>query len=314
MNFILGALLVLLIVLYINNYSLSRILSLIIYILFMVNLFLIILKLNINEATDYKSYMLFFQTIKDISFVELLQIDYFEPIFKIVTWILLKFSIDNTYFLIVLLTNLLFCIGFYKFFENKILSITSLYLYSNFSFFLIMSSNILRQTLVIALIIIIISNYKKHKFLIPFLPFIHLSSLPILLFLIVHKWVKIKYIIITLFISLIFFLTNINSFIFGKMAFISEYNNKYIFEYYGETGNRMDFFILTLMIILFSVFLYKFKYISHFIFKYTLITGIYFYLFGFQAFSERLAIYNWYLIIIFIPLLLKILKKENYYI
>lgn len=311
MNLILGMFIIFLLLLYFNNYRLSKLLSITICIVYTSNLFLLILDKGIEQATDYKAYTAFFQVIKNKTFIELVQLNYFEPIFKLLSWILLKFTNENAYILLVLLINSLLCIGIYKYFENKILSIITIFLYSNITFFLVMSTNIIRQTLVISLLFIIIANYNKYKSLIIILPFIHVSALPISLFLLVNKYLKIKHLMYLLFISILLFLTNLNSIILGKITFISEYNNVEIFEFYGGEGNRYDFCIFTLVILLLSVFLYKRGYLSLFMLKYTSFTGIYFYLFGFQAFSERIAIYNWYLIILFIPLLINTFKKES---
>lgn len=238
----------------------------------------------------------------------------FEILFRLLAWgLLVFFEPETTHKLFIIIINIIVLISFYKFFDNKFYSIVSLLVYLHTPF-LSISSNILRQSLALSLILLTFTIKKTlvQKLLLILIPFIHASSWPIVLYLLLKEAISQKLLIIIYLLSIVLFLTSTNVLIFGGFELLSDYNNIETFTAYGAGGNRKDFFAATLFLTLISIFLYKKDIISAYFINYLLAASSYFYMMGFQAFSDRYAIYVWYFIpIIFTHVLIIILEKRG---
>ncbi|WP_225489381.1 EpsG family protein [Staphylococcus xylosus] len=313
MIIILFLLILLLLLLYFSNLKFSSSISIIVFTLFVLNLIVKIFQTNIKGSTDYLSYESAFNTIANLNFIEMFKTNIFEIMFRIISWCFVNLFQDSTFIIFIILINIILSISIYRFFNDKILSIFSLLLYTYSPMFFYMSTNILRQMLVISIILFVLTLKKERKWISFLFPTIHFSSIVFIIFMFFHKYVKVKYFVYVSAISLLLFVTNLNSKIFSSLPIVSEYSSQQFFENYGNQPNRFDFLIFTIFIIILCFVLYKFKLISILWLKYSLFSASYYFIFAFQAFSERYAIYNWILFIFLIPLLLEAIKRRLTY-
>ncbi|WP_436891275.1 EpsG family protein [Mammaliicoccus sciuri] len=302
-------LIILLIVIYFSRFKLNDIILLFLYFYWSVYLLYLVITFPIEKATDYYSYLSSFNIIQKTSIYDLFSLSLFEPLFRIIAWILLNIFSNNAYLVIVVIINIIIIIAIYINFHNKILPSFAIAIYIYLPLFLPMSTNILRQMLVVSLILLILGGKNRFRIINFCLPFIHMSSLIITIYLLFAKRINLKLLYCITGASAILFLSSTNTFIFGHILSINYYSSDAIFKHYGNIGNRPDFFIITTFILALSVLLFKKKLINIYIFKYTLVTSAFYFCMGYQAFSERFAIYNWILLLIFIPNLLELIKK-----
>lgn len=313
MIIVLFLLILLLLLLFFSNLKFSSSISIIIFSLFVLNLIVKIFQMNIKESTDYLSYESSFNTIANLSFFEMLKTDIFEIMFRIISWFFVNVFENSTFIIFVILINLLLAISIYRFFDNKILSIFSLLIYTYSPMFFSMSTNILRQMLVISIIMLVLTLNKEKRWISLIFPTIHFSSIVFIIFIYFQKYIKVKYFVSFGVFCLFLFVTNLNSRIFGSLPIVSDYTSQQTFENYGGQPNRLDFLIFTIFIVLVSLALYKLKLISTLWLKYSLFSSSYYLMFAFQAFSERYAIYNWILLIFLLPLILQAIKRRFMY-
>lgn len=313
MIIVLFLLILLLLLLFFSNLKFSSSISIIIFSLFVLNLIVKIFQMNIKESTDYLSYESSFNTIANLSFFEMLKTDIFEIMFRIISWFFVNVFENSTFIIFVILINLLLAISIYRFFDNKILSIFSLLIYTYSPMFFSMSTNILRQMLVISIIMLVLTLNKEKRWISLIFPTIHFSSIVFIIFIYFQKYIKVKYFVSFGVFCLFLFVTNLNSRIFGSLPILSDYTSQQTFENYGGQPNRLDFLIFTIFIVLVSLALYKLKLISTLWLKYSLFSSSYYLMFAFQAFSERYAIYNWILLIFLLPLILQAIKRRFMY-
>lgn len=313
MILVISLMIILLILLYFSNYKLSNSISAILFSLFILNLLVKIFKKNLEESTDYLSYESAFNSIENLSFFEMLKTDIFEIMFRIISWFFVNVFENSTFIIFVILINLLLAISIYRFFDNKILSIFSLLIYTYSPMFFSMSTNILRQMLVISLILFVLTSSKKRKWISLIFPTIHFSSVVLIIFMYFQRYIKVKWFFYISFTCLFLFITNFNSKIFGSLPIVSDYTSQQTFKNYGGQPNRIDFLVFTIAIVILSILLYKLNLLSILWMKYSLFSASYYLIFAFQAFSERYAIYNWILLIFLIPLILQALKRRFIY-
>lgn len=303
-------LLALLLIIYFSKLNLSKGILTPIYVFYVANMFYELFKKNITGSTDYIAYSVAFGDISFSSFKYILNVPVFEPLFRIMAWILLHITPNSTFVIFVLMINIIIVIGLYRFFEDKNLAIFALVFYSYSPMFLGMSTNIIRQMLVISLILLMFNIQGWKKIWLFILPFIHTSSILVVLIFIVNKYLKVKYAIAIFSVTVLLFLSNLNQKLFGSLSLFSEYTSVQTYRAYGGSGNRIDFLVFTILIISFGYFLYKYKLISSTFVKYLLLSGSVFALLGFQAFSERIAIYNWFFLIVLVPYIFPLIKRR----
>lgn len=313
MIIVLFLLILLLLLLFFSNLKFSSSISIIIFSLFVLNLIVKIFQMNIKESTDYLSYESAFNTIANLNFIEMFKTNIFEIMFRIISWCFVNLFQDSTFLIFIILINIILSISIYRFFDDKILSNFSLLIYTYSPLFFSMSTNILRQMLVISIIMLVLTLNKEKRWISLIFPTIHFSSIVFIIFIYFQKYIKVKYFVSFGVFCLFLFVTNLNSRIFGSLPILSDYTSQQAFENYGGQPNRLDFLIFTIFIVLVSLALYKLKLISTLWLKYSLFSSSYYLMFAFQAFSDRYAIYNWILLIFLIPLILQALKRRFIY-
>ncbi|PKE50825.1 EpsG family protein [Macrococcoides caseolyticum] len=311
-NFILLVILLYSVLLYFLKIRLSLHITNILYISLSLSLLIYLFFTDKSKFTDNYTYLSRFSTLQNMNIKQMMTSEIFEVFFRIISWTLLQiFSIENTFNIIVMITNACLFYTIYKIFDNKQLSIILILLYS-LSPFIDYSQNILRQTMCISfLFLTIIIKRRFTKTLIYFLSaFLHISVIPLLLLQMFQKKLNIKFLIFIFISSIILYLTDWNAKIFGDIIYFEEYYNDLAFSRYGSENNRIDFLLVTIFISSYSLFLYFNNYLSRNILIYTLISSIYFCLMAFQAFSDRYAIYVWFLIPYFAVLTLHMIQER----
>ncbi|WP_133170494.1 EpsG family protein, partial [Staphylococcus cohnii] len=207
-------------------------------------------------STDYLSYVTAFNNIKNLDFYELIKVDIFEVGFRFISWIFINTfsnSTFTTFTIFVILINIILATSIYRFFENKILSVFSLLIYTYSPLFLDMSINILRQMLVISVIMLVLTLKKEKKWISLTFPILHLSSVVLVPFMFFQKKINVKYFAYFCLICLFMFITNLNSKLFGSLPIVSDYISQQAFESYGGQSNRLDFLFLIIMVVLLSL-------------------------------------------------------------
>lgn len=282
-----------------------------VYYIFSLNLIIKLANYPINESTDAYTYQTFLTTISRMKLSEVWYFDNFELFFRYYSWVMVQFFDNNTFVVLVFITNIIIIMALYNIFEDKMLSIISIFIYTNAPLFFTMSTNIIRQAMAIALILLLLSLKDKYSKVISIiLPFIHLSSVVFTMYFLFNKYIKVKWLLWLTIISALLFITHLNSTLFLSFGYESTYTNMTNFgveNFKNMQGNRLDFFVLTTLVTLLASYLYRKKQVNSYIYKYILISSILFYCLGFQGFSDRLAIYNWWTLLITTPLLIKYL-------
>ncbi|WP_262586411.1 EpsG family protein [Staphylococcus sp. IVB6181] len=310
MIFITLTLILLLIVIYLSHIQLSKGIAFCIYMIFTANLFYVLFEKQITSATDYEAYQIAFEDIKDTDFVHIFTLDIFEPLFRIIAWLLLQGFQEYTFIIIVVIINLLIAIGIYHFYDDKNLALFALIFYTYSPIYLTMSTNIIRHLLVISLVIVMFHFKKWKKLWFLLLPLIHTSSILIVPILMLSRYIRVRFAFISFGLSILLFLTGINQKIFGQLSIFKEYTSAQFYYLSGSSGNRLDFLVFTILIVILGLGLYLTKIITADLMKYLLLSGTEFGLFGFQAFSDRIAIYNWCFLIVLAPYMLVLIKKN----
>src|SRR5699024_371709 len=180
--------------------------------------------------------------------------------FRVMSWLFMHFFPNSTFIIFVILINVILSISIYRFFDDKILSIFSLLIYTYSPLFFSMSTNILRQMLVISIIMLVLTLNKEKRWISLIFPTIHFSSIVFIIFIYFQKYIKVKYFVSIGVFCLFLFVTNLNSRIFGSLPIVSDYTSQQTFENYGGQPNRLDFLIFTIFIVLVSLVLYKLKF------------------------------------------------------
>ncbi|WP_105993019.1 EpsG family protein [Staphylococcus simulans] len=313
MIYIASALIILICIIYFSRIQLSKGVLLLLYMVLTGNLFYELLNKSITKSTDYLSYLIGFEEVMHASFGHVLDVHIFEPVFTVILWILLHTVPDLTFTVFVLATNVLITIGLYRFFEDKHLSLFALAIYTYFPMFLVMSTNIIRQTFVFGLLLIMF-NFKGIKRLCIFIfPLLHSSSFLIVLILLINKHIKVKYAVLGYLFACVLFVTDINRKLFGTLPMFKRYTSPLYYSLSESSGNRLDFLIFTTAIIVMAFVLYKSHIITAGLMNYMLLTGSLFCLLGFLAFSDRIAMYNWFFLIVLLPYGMQFLKDKILY-
>ncbi|MEB2298032.1 EpsG family protein [Lysinibacillus xylanilyticus] len=260
-----------------------------------------------------------------------------EPIFSVIQYYISKLTNDFDIYLIIMSTLYLIILIIAL---NSIFTINNIvlpfFLFINFSFFYAYIFNGVRQGITLSLIILIIGLIlKKEK--IPIFRvlvvsilsfFIHSTSIAIIATILFVKKTNInnkKLIMFWLFASIIY-ITDINKILLkipylSNLSIMKEYSSQDVLLFYGSQNSIM-FWIFSaffLVCFLFSVFLCeKNKFMDGQILeRYKFLIKIYisinslFLIFGFIAFSNRIAIYSWYLIPLIFGFLFVNIKPRN---
>lgn len=278
---------------------------------------------NIDSVVDLRRYSFHFSSYQGIS---LFDIEFrHEPLFSLLQWIVVN-SIGSFKLFLVVVWFIIF-MNFYKAVKNLFNKVDILFVFvTYFTFFIFFDYvlNAMRQGLAMSFLVlslsILVTNSSKFTFYISIIlaPLFHITSLPFSIVLLLFKWFRPKLRTVFFFwlLSIILFVTNLNSRIFSTFSFeaLEIYSSDRIIERYSAV-NRIDFLV-------FGIF---FAFVGFIVWKYVfnrenneyknilslyLLFNMIFLFFGFIAYSDRLASYSW----ILIPIILwkSIYKTKNY--
>lgn len=268
-------------------------------------------------GNDMLLYINNFQFIHHLSLIQTYKVSIWEPLFVFFQWIISRFTTDPTIYLV--LTLLLYVSILYKAVKNVFSPWQQLFVffaYFNFVFFYAYIFNGARQGFSMMFVLLAISywlkNDKKYKMYLAGLAatLCHFSSIPVVIsLLIVQKFnVKLKTLIIIWTFSALLFITGLNSYLLqipfiAKIHFVEAYSNSSSLDYFGGQTNYLKFLIFSAFFLFLTLFFYKViqmeemhkkRYLN--LIKCYSIFNTYFLLFGFVAFSNRVASYSWFLI------------------
>lgn len=272
-------------------------------------------------------YLRAFNFFSDATIKQAFETYSWESLFLLYQWSLSKISSNDLTFIIV--TFLIYVFLLLKAIKKIFLPWQYIYIFFAFlcyPFFYNYILNGMRQGLAMMLILLAMTYWIKKrnsfKFYISiiFSGLIHVTSFffTIPLFIVLWLNIKLKYLLLLWTFAIFLFLTDLNSFIanigiINELNFIELYTNNGIIEVFGET-NKINFLVFSSFFLLLSLFLYKYIDLDEKLKNIYLVTiktytvfNILFLLFGFIAYSNRLAAYSWHLLplLILFPILHK---------
>ncbi|WP_245830289.1 EpsG family protein [Planococcus faecalis] len=280
---------------------------------------------------DMNNYVNFFQKIAGMSLVDTFKIAIWEPSFVFTQWIISRFTSNPSIYIII--TVLIYILTLGKSIKNifspwQMMFI--LFAYLNFTFFYGYIFNGARQGFSIMLLLLAISIWlSKGRNLYFYIALIlsasfHLSVIPATIILLSLKQFnfKIKTLLVYWAFFSLLFISGFNQFIMqipfvNSITLIQSYASSAALEHYGGEVNNLKFYAFSAFFLILGLILYKtIKLESALKLTYLKIIKIYtalncyFLLLGFVSFSDRIAIYSWFLIPILV--LFPILNKEKH--
>ncbi|GBD61280.1 hypothetical protein TEH11_0963 [Tetragenococcus halophilus subsp. halophilus] len=286
----------------------------------------LVIAINVTNpiTTDMGRYLSYSDIIQSMSLFEAVTQTRWETGFVTFQWFLSQVSISYFFFILIstLLILLIIIVAL-----KKVISFTQLPLFifgylSLFSFYSLVN-NVLRQGFSAAFLLLMLVFLEKNKYiraifsLIVALSF-HMSALIGAILIVLYKIkVPFKVYVYTYIITALTMLFNLNQRIVSLLSFsftntidnyLQQYTSEASLTSYGET-NRLDFLLFSLFWFFLALFFYKkFLYSDLFyllVVKAYAVYGSIFFLFGFISFSDRLAVYSWFLIplVLFYPLI-----------
>lgn len=274
---------------------------------------------------DTLAYTSSFTKMRYLSFTESFQFFGGEKLFNVIVWLTAQVSGNPRVFLLVICC--LFLLPFLKTLNKLFLpwqATLMLFTYLNFPFFVSYTQNTIRQGVALALFMYAIALWLKHEkskkyyFILLVTPFIHWACLPFSLILFFSAKIKLRLRVLYGIwgVLAIFFITNLNISLarpFQKIIpNLGDYTGSATLMAYGGKVNRIDFLLFSAFLIALVSFLYFYVHrdetYKNMIKIYVMFNSV-FLLLGFVAFSDRIAIYSWFLA----PLLLwyPILKSKK---
>jgi hypothetical protein len=266
-------------------------------------------------VNDTGTYLFIYDQLKYTSFGDIFGYLKGDTLFLAISWVVARITGDQTIYLMILW--LLFCIPF-GYFINKLFptwkSAIVLFSYMNFVFFYNYADNALRQGIAISFLLValyMVLNKKKPYIFMIIGSLIHWTCLPFSVVIYSYKF-RLRTLLVTWGIFCLLFITNLNAKVVGPLwsliPNIDTYTSVNSLNSYGNQVNRLDFLILSASVLVTSLFLYYFMHRNE---MYMKIIKVYisfnalFLLFGFISFSDRLAVYSWFLIpvLIWFPIL-----------
>lgn len=268
-----------------------------------------------NEVQiDMHRYLTVWEVAAHTSIVEFFHRSRFERGFMVFLWIGRKvFSSPDVFRVFV---AIIFWLLIHKYismvFEEKSRAYT-LFLYFNFFYFWSFSTNVIRQGLAVGLLMVAVGLLLNDRprsalVLICVATLFHSTAVMGLLIFLLNKlkW-NTRTIIIIWGLMAITFITGLNRSVVEKMLaplwssrYLDLYTSTSAMQIYGSSGNRLDFFVFSFFWVIWGIFAKKFMVgedkIFDLLFQCYLGLNMIFLLFGFIAFSDRVAGYSWLLI------------------
>lgn len=309
-----------------NNKNISMFLSMLFFILATV----LILNKDFYQG-DMVNYVDELRNMQSYSLLGAFHHFTWEPMFLLLQWVVSRFTGSAAIW--VLITWILYYIvlltAVKKIAPNQYIFI--LFAYLNFSMFYDYFFVGTRQGFALVFMLLAVSywfnNEKPMKIILASVTSVlfHYSALPIFLLLIVIRrptWTLKKLIFIWL-ASLAMFLTRLHEkFVMLFSNYIPElnqYNSYESFRHFGSTGNRLDFLLFSVGILVVCLLLYRLietnnPQLYELLIKCYIAFNCYFLLFGFISFSYRVSAYSWFLlpILLWFPFLNQ--KNHNPYL
>lgn len=268
-------------------------------------------------GSDMSLYIGNLQFIHNLSLIQTYKVSIWEPLFVFIQWVISRFTTDPTVYLIV--TLLLYISILHKAIKNVFLPWQQLFIffaYFNFTFFYGYIFNGARQGFSMMFILLAISYWFKDSNNIKIYlagcaaTLCHYSSIPVVISLIIiQKFkIKLKSIIILWSFSALLFITGLNRYLLyvpfiAKIHFVENYSSSESLYYFAGQTNYKKFLIFSAIFLFLFLLFYKFitmddvnkkRYLN--LIKCYSIFNTYFLLFGFIAFSNRVASFSWFLI------------------
>ena len=284
-------------------------------------------KKELSDFPDRLIYKLQFEQNQGLNLIESFSAIPFDKGFVALQWLISQITHDyNVYFgIIYFIFFITISICFRLVFKSDFLIPLSLFVLA--PLFPILSGNIIRTGLSFSLFLLGTILYQKGikiKWIIPMILSIsmHLSIAPlVVLFVILRKKMHdfSKSIIFGLAVSSLIFISNTQLTIFpflNSFDKISIYNSVDLFDRYSTNLLRFDFFFFNILLLVILFVLSKSSNQQsnekhNFYLNITVLCVIYFNIFGFIAFSDRIAIYTWLFTIFTATLIIFDWKKYN---
>lgn len=275
---------------------------------------------------DRTAYSRVFFEIQNSNLMDSLNNIGWEPMNIILMKLIGLFTSDLNVFYIILHIVFIYILlkGIKKIFTDTHIVVIVLFIYLNYAFYFEYTLNGIRQSFAIALLILaigyIIEN-KKIKMIITSIlaATFHTTVAPLsigLVIILFFKKIKVSYLTIIYLFFAALYATGLNSLLFEFMVpdEFDLYLDGESLEFYGG-ANKLRFLIFNSLFVGFFIYFFKYKAyensrIYQILLKVYLISSIYFLMFGFISYANRIAAYSW----LVIPLLLGyiIYKSENY--
>lgn len=266
--------------------------------------------LDMYATSDLPVYISQFWSYSSMSLKTALSASNNELLFVFTQWIVAQFTDSSGVFQLVIW--LIFSLVFVKALRNIFTANETLYVFFSYTNYFVFFSvmNTMRQGIAVALLTLAISSIvsKSSKNLTFYLavviaPLFHLTSLPLSVLLFIYKKFRFSLKAITIYWSLcaVLFVTHLNSKLLSgiNIDFIVKYSSEERISYYGSV-NRLDFLLFSVFWIVLIYIMYKKTRVANDSFeqllKIYMIFNTYFLLFGFIAYSDRLASFSWSLI------------------
>jgi len=290
--------------------------KILIYSLLFLMLCLTTLVIIVNPmAIDMTTYVSVFKISMTNTWLDSIMSVKWEPGFVTYQWLLSQ--ITNSY-IVFIIANVFIIFALIIIALKKVIPLESIPIimlgYLSFFYFYSFLRNIIRQGIAVQFVLLIIvylyrNEYKKAIFTFPIALSFHISSaVASILFVVKKIKLSIKTLLILYIFSAMLMISNMNKTFFlplakiigGKLgSSIIRYSSEYQIERYGYI-NRIDFFIFTTFWIIYGLWFLK-KYLNNDCFYKWLIKSyislsILYNMFGFIAFSDRLAAYSWSLV------------------
>lgn len=267
-------------------------------------------------VSDMVRYVAAYQNMSSLSLSQIINIYEWEPLFLITQWFISRFSENPVIY--VLFTYIMFILILYKTIKKIFLPwqrMFVVFVFLCFPFFYMYVFDGIRQGLAIMLLMLGISYWTEKKNSLKFYLCLIASGLfhdtafimAIIIIIVFLFKLKLRTLLSIWGVTAILFLTGLNAKIlnfdfFRSIVYIAIYADPNSIKQFGEV-NKLNFFVFTSFFLFASLFLYKYIKLEKAQMKiYSLIIKCYigfsavFLLFGFIAYSNRIAMYSWFLI------------------
>lgn len=303
----------------------------------LLNMFILMIYAVVTNpiTTDMTRYLYVFDNFSLMNWAEASSSVRWEPGFTTYQWVLSKIIPIDVVF-IVLSMAIMWAILVFAFKENISLKDIPIIMfgYINLFCFYNLSSNIIRQGFAIVIVLVVIvylgkEKYKGSLFFWGLAISFHITAVIAFALYIVRKFrISMRTLLCCYWVSCILMLTGLNQKMITKIVLliggrvgqlVTRYTKESIIIGYGSV-NRFDFLIFTSFWLLVGLWFLRYHLKNDLFYEWILKTyssfsSIYI-LFGFIGYSDRIAVYSWYLIpiVLFYPLINMKNKYKPYWI